>query len=206
MLAYLQLVFHLLLLSLVGNVVKSGNIPRIEPPVEAYQLQIKQDGNGVDRGLDPEEDLGCCPARMLLSKNFHCLSLHEKEDTCNGVEEVSQDQFAEQMVVRFPDAVVQPLAVVIELLAAAVAGPAVLRALLHVAVTDDAVVFDRLAGVVPNRPEDLLEELLFTLLLHKNVGWHRVGADVCKPHGESSTDDECDDKKYQDGCMNFHQH
>ena len=85
------------------------------------------------------------------------------------------------MIVRFSDAVFQPLAVVIKLLAAAVAGPAVLRALLHVAVTDDAVVFDRLASVVPNRPEDLLEELLFTLILHKNVSWHRVGADVCKP-------------------------
>jgi len=97
-----------------------------------------------------------------------CKHQHTRE----GVKEVGHDQAAEVLVVGHANAIVEPLAVVVELLAAAVAGAAVLSPLLDVGLANDAVVVDWLPRVEPHRLEGLLENFLLTLLLHEHVRWH----------------------------------
>ena len=95
-------------------------------------------------------------------------------------DEVDVNEAPEVLIVLRPDAIVQPLTVVIELLTAAIAGPAVLRPRLHVGVAYVAEQIEWLTRVGPEQRELFALDACFALSAHEDVCRHRYCADIGK--------------------------
>lgn len=89
--------------------------------------------------------------------------MHEQDNKAQFEYQVRVDQAAEVSVVFCPDAVVKPVAVVVELFAAPVTSATVLGSLLDEGVADVAVEVHWFAVVVPNRVKKLFVRFQFAL-------------------------------------------
>ena len=99
---------------------------------------------------------------------------------CDAENKVDVDQSTKILIVLRPDAIVQPMAVVIEFLAAAITGAAVLRLALYIGIADVAEEVHWFASIVPNSYKNLIFNLHFSLFTDQNVSWNRCSANVCQ--------------------------
>jgi len=104
--------------------------------------------------------------------------LNEDKNTAQGEAQEGVDQAAEILIVGCADAVVQPLAMMVEFFAAPVARSAMLCVLLDISDANTAEEVHLRPGVLPDRSKRLLKMFKFSLLVNKHVCWNRRSAYV----------------------------
>lgn len=119
--------------------------------------------------------------------------MNEEENGGEAESEVNRNKPPEVLIVLLADTVVEPLAMMVELFAAAVAGSTMLRTLHHIRVANDAVMINCFFIVGPDWRESFFKHADLALLLNKDVGGHGSCADV----GKTDCSDEAEDKGYR---------
>ena len=92
--------------------------------------------------------------------------MHKEEHSTHFKHKVGVDEPPKVPIIGRSNAIIQPVTVMVELLAAPIATSTVLSPLLHVGIADVAVEIHGFASVVPDRIKSFLLGFQFSLLEH----------------------------------------